>query len=65
VTLTGSASCGLVAGGVRGGRFTAGCGDVFVVAAVGSEAEAGPQGFKRAVAAAAARMEEVERSEAE
>jgi hypothetical protein len=38
---------------------------VFVVAAVGSEAEADPRGFKRAVAAAEARLEEVERNEAE
>jgi hypothetical protein len=35
-------------------------GDVFVVGAVGSEAEADPRGFKRAVAAAEARLEEVE-----
>jgi hypothetical protein len=49
----------------RGGRsawraFYRRFGDVFVVAAVGSEAEADPRDFKRAVAAAEARMEEVE-----
>jgi hypothetical protein len=65
VTLTGSASCG-----PRGGRsawraFYRRLGDVFVVAAVGSEAEADPRDFKRAVAAAEARMEEAERNEAE
>jgi hypothetical protein len=53
----------------RGGRsawraFYRRFGDVFVVAAVGSEAEADPRGFKRAVAAAEARLEEVERNEA-
>jgi hypothetical protein len=47
----------------RGGRsawraFYRRFGDVFVVAAVGSEAEAHPRGFKRAVAAAEARMPE-------
>jgi hypothetical protein len=35
-------------------------GDVFAVAAVGPEAEADPRGFKRAVAAAEERLEEVE-----
>jgi hypothetical protein len=54
----------------RGGRsawraFYRRFGDGFVVAAVGSEAEADPRGFKRAVAAAEARMEGVERNEAE
>jgi hypothetical protein len=49
----------------RGGRsawraFYRRVGDVFVVAAVGAEAEADPRGFKRAVAAAEARMEEGE-----
>lgn len=49
----------------RGGRspwraFYRRLGDVFVVAAVGAEAEADPRGFKRAVAAAEARLEEVE-----
>jgi hypothetical protein len=49
----------------RGGRsawraFYRRFGDAFVVAAVGSEAEADPRGFKRAVAAAEVRMEEVE-----
>jgi hypothetical protein len=60
-TLTASASCGPAAGGVPGGRSTAGSAMCsFVVAAVGSEAEADPRGFKRAVAAAEARIEEVE-----
>jgi hypothetical protein len=54
----------------RGGRsawraFYRRFGDVFVVAAVGSEAEADPRGFRRLVAAAGARMERVERNEAE
>jgi hypothetical protein len=49
----------------RGGRsawraFYRRLGDVFVVAAVGSEAEAEPRGFKRAVAAAEQQLEEVE-----
>jgi hypothetical protein len=35
-------------------------GDVFVLAAVGPEAEADPRGFKRAVVAAERRLEEVE-----
>jgi hypothetical protein len=35
-------------------------GDVFVIAAVGPEAEADPRGFERAVTAALARLEEVE-----
>ena len=35
-------------------------GDVFVLAAVGPEAEADPRGFKRAVMAAEERLEEVE-----
>jgi hypothetical protein len=35
-------------------------GDVFVLAAVGPEAEADPRGFKRAVVAAEERLEEVE-----
>lgn len=49
----------------RGGRsgwraFYRRFGDVFVVGAVGPEAEADPRGFKRAVAAAEARLEEVQ-----
>jgi hypothetical protein len=49
----------------RGGRspwraFYRRLGDAFVVAAVGPEAEADPRGFKRAVAAAEKRIEEVE-----
>jgi hypothetical protein len=63
-TLTDSASCGPVAGGVHGGRFTAGSA-MCSLWRLGSEAEADPRGFKRAVAAAEARMEEVERNEAE
>jgi len=35
-------------------------GVVFLVAAVGSEAEADPRGFRRAVAEAVAKMEEAE-----
>lgn len=37
-------------------------GDVFVIAAVGPEAQADPRGFERAVTAALARLEEVNRS---
>jgi hypothetical protein len=49
----------------RGGRsawraFYRRLGDVFVVAVVGPEAEADPRGFKRAIAAAEERLEEVE-----
>jgi hypothetical protein len=35
-------------------------GETFALAAVGPEAEADPRGFKRAVAAAEGRLEEVE-----
>jgi hypothetical protein len=49
----------------RGGRsawrvFYRRLGETFALAAVGPEAEADPRGFKRAVAAAEGRLEEVE-----
>ena len=58
--LTGSGNCVPGRDGARGGGFYRRFGDVFVLAAVGPEAEADPRGFKRAVMAAEERLEEVE-----
>jgi hypothetical protein len=46
--------------GARGGGLYRRIGEVFVIAAVGPEAESNPRAFKRALTDAARRLQEVE-----
>ncbi|MGH3992103.1 MAG: hypothetical protein ACRDSN_06510, partial [Pseudonocardiaceae bacterium] len=54
------ASCACVRAGAPTGRSTGGFGEVFVIAAIGPEAQADKRSFGRAVAAARARLDLIE-----